>query len=328
VKFKGSKEVSAYGGAAFAPEKVAPSAPPPDDFDAFWKSKLEELAAVPMNATLTAVDVGDASVEYFKLTLDNVRGAKIHGQLARPKGKEGLPAILQVQWAGVYPLHRDWVLGSARGGWLAMNIQAHDLPIDEPQDFYKEKSGKELADYPMIGGDDREKSYFLRMLLSCHRAVEYLTGRPDWGKKAMVVHGGSQGGYQAIVTAGLHPAVTAIAANVPAGCDHTGRRAGRAPGWPGFGNRTWMKDVEKRVEAARYFDAMNFAGRVKCPALVGIGLIDTVCPPEGILAAVNRFQGPKKLILMPQAGHGGDANAHKAYYAVYGGFLEEAKKGP
>jgi cephalosporin-C deacetylase-like acetyl esterase len=67
---------------------------------------------------------------------------------------------------------------------------------------------------------------------------------------------------------------------------------------------------------------------VKCRALVGIGLIDTVCPPEGILAAVNRFQGPKKLILMPQAGHGGDANAHKAYYAVYGGFLEEAKKGP
>jgi cephalosporin-C deacetylase-like acetyl esterase len=328
VRYKhAGKDLVGLGGAAFAPEKVAPSAPPPGDFDAFWKAKLGELAAVPMNAQLSKVDVGDASVEYWKLTLDNIRGTKIHGQIAKPAGKSDLPALLQVQWAGVYGLSRDWVLGSARGGWLAMNIQAHDLPIDESADFYKEKGAKELADYSQQGSEDREKSYFLRMFLSCARACDYLTQRPDWNKRALAVHGGSQGGYQAIVTAGLHPAVTAIAANVPAGCDHTGKKAGRAYGWPGFGNRTWMKDVDQRVETARYFDAMNFAPRVKCPALVGIGLIDTVCPPEGILAAVNQFKGPKKVILMPRAGHGGDANAHQAYYAVYGAFLDEAKKG-
>ena len=122
----------------------------------------------------------------------------------------------------------------------------------------------------------------------------------------------------------LHPAVTALAANVPAGCDHTGRKAGRAPGWPGFGNRTWMKDVEKRVETARYFDAMNFAPRAKCPALVGVGLIDAACPPEGVLAAVNQLKGPKKVILMPRSDHGGD---QRAYYAQFGPFLEEQKKG-
>jgi hypothetical protein len=111
VKYKAAKEVVGYGGAAFAPEKIERSAPPPDDFDAFWKGKIDELSKVPMNATLTPVDVGDASIEYFKITLDNIRGAKIQGQLAIPKGKTALPAMLQVQWAGVYPLHRDWVLG-------------------------------------------------------------------------------------------------------------------------------------------------------------------------------------------------------------------------
>lgn len=323
------QDKTAHGGAVFAPGKIAPSMPPPDDFGAFWDARIAELRKVPVNAVLTPLDVGDPKVEYFKITMDNAKGAKIHGQIARPAGGAALPAILQVQWAGVYGLHRDWVLGHARGGWLAMNISAHDLPIDEKPEFYKEKAGKELNDYPGIGNDDRETAYFLRMFLSCARAVDYLAARPDWGKKALVVHGGSQGGYQAIVTAGLCPEVTAMAAGVPAGCDHTGEKADRAPGWPNWASRTWQgKDKEKMTAAARYFDAMNFAPRVTCPTLVGIGLIDTACPPEGAVATVNQFKGPKKLILMPLAGHGGDANAHSAYYAAFGPFLDEQKKGP
>lgn len=310
------------GGAAFAPERIAPSSPPPDDFDQFWKEKVAELTAIPMNAQLTKGDVGDAGIEYYKLTLDNIRGSKIQGQIALPAGRKDLPAILQVQYAGVYPLQRGWVTGSAKNGWLAMNISAHDLPIDEKPEFYKEKAGKELADYPIQGSDDREKSYFLRMFLSCHRAVEYLTQRPVWNKKALVVHGGSQGGYQAIVTAGLHPSVTAIAVNVPAGCDHTGKQASRAPGWPNWAARLMGRDAAKTLQASRYFDAMNFAPRIKCPSLVGIGLIDMTCPAEGVFATVNQIQGPKRLIIMPRADHGGD---HKAYYAVFGGFLEEQR---
>ncbi len=323
-----ARDVVGLGGAVFAPDRIRPSAPPPADFDAFWKRKIAELEAVPMNVQLSRIDVGDASVEYFTITMDNIRGTKIRGQVARPAGKSPLPAILQVQWAGVYPLHRDWVLGHARGGWLALNISAHDLPIDENAEFYRDKSANELKDYPGIGCDDREQSYFLRMFLSCYRAVEYLTKRPDWNRKALAVHGGSQGGYQAIVTAGMHPAVTAMAASVPAGCDHTGKQARRAPGWPQWAGRTWQgKDEVKMLQAARYFDAMNFAPRVKCPALVGVGLIDTVCPPEGVIATFNQFKGPKKLVILPRAGHGGDGNAHRAYYAAFGPFLEEAKRG-
>jgi cephalosporin-C deacetylase len=325
-KPEGAKDVVGRGGAVYAPDKIAASAPPPDDFDAFWKEKIKELAAVPYETVLTPVDVGNPAVEYFKITMSNIRGSKIQGQIARPAGKKGLPAMLQVQYAGVYGLQKDWVINPAKNGWLSMNILAHDLPIDEKPEFYKEKSDKELADYPLIGSDDREKSYFLRMFLSCYRAVEYLTQRDDWDKKALVVQGGSQGGYQSLVTAGIHPAVTAYLANVPAGCDHTGKLAGRAPGWPNLAARLkGGKDGAKTLETSRYFDAMNFATKIQCPGLIGLGLIDPVCPPEGIFATINQIKSPKKVIIMPKADHGGD---HKAYYAVYGGFLEEAKKGP
>ena len=327
VKYKpagAEKEITGLGGAAFAPEKITASSQPPDDFDDFWKAKIAELDAVPMNVKLEPIDVGDKRVEYFRITIDNIRGAKIYGQLARPAGKSELPALLQVQWAGVYPLQRNWVIGHARNGWLAMNISAHNLPMDEKEEFYKEKSAKELGDYPGIGSDDREASYFLRMFLSCRRSVDYLAQHPDWNKKTLVVHGGSQGGYQALVTAGLHPAVTALAANVPAGCDHTGKQAGRSPGWPHWGSRTGQgKDEKKLLATARYFDAMNFAARVKCPALVGVGLIDTTCPAEGVLATCNQLKGEKQIVLMPQSDHGGD---HKAYAEAFVRFLEQQRK--
>jgi cephalosporin-C deacetylase len=323
VKFKpvDGKELKGVSAVVFAPDKIAASAPPPDDFDAFWKAKIAELDAVPMEVKLEPIDIGDKKIEYFKVTMNNIRGRKIYGQLAKPAGAAKLPALLTVQWAGVYPLNRDWVVGPARQGRLAFNIIAHDLPIDESADFYKEKAAKELNDYPGQGNDDRETSYFLPMFLSCRRAVDFITQRPDWDGKHLVVQGGSQGGYQAIVTAGIHPAVTAFAANVPAGCDHTGKQAGRLPGWPNWASRTWQnKDEQKMLETARYFDAMNFATRVKCPGLIGLGLVDPVCPAEGIFATCNQLQGPKEIVIMPLADHGGD---HKAYHAKFNPFLNK-----
>lgn len=327
AKFKPAgdgKELKSVSAVVFAPDKITASAPVPDDFDAFWKAKIAELDAIPMNVQLEKVDIKDDKIEYYKVTMDNIRGKKIYGQLAKPAGGEKLPAILQVQWAGVYALNRDWVVSHAKQGRLAFNIIAHDLPIDEKPEFYKAKAEKELSDYPGIGNDDRETCYFLPMFLSCRRAVDFLTQRPDWDKKHLLVHGGSQGGYQAIVTAGIHPAVTAFAANVPAGCDHTGKQAGRLPGWPNWASRVWQKkDEQKMLTTSRYFDAMNFATRVKCPGLIGLGLVDPVCPAEGIFATCNQLQGPKEIVIMPKADHGGD---HKAYHAKFGPFLDEHLK--
>lgn len=329
VKFKPpglDKEAMALGGAVFDYEKIKASMPPPDDFDAFWTAKIAELQAVPMNAVLTKVESKAPNVEYWKTTFDNIRGTKIQGQLAKPAGKTGLPAILQVQYAGVYGLKPDWVTGNAQGGWLMLNISAHDLPIDEPDDFYKKQADGALKDYRSIGNDDREKCYFLRMFLSCYRAVDYLTQHPDWDKKTLIVVGGSQGGYQSIVTAGMHPAVTAFAANVPAGCDHTGKSVGRLPGWPNWSGWANGKDPAKLLETSRYFDAMNFATRVKCPGLVGVGLVDQVCPPEGVFSTYNQLKGAKQIIIMPRSGHGAEGPGHAAYYKAYNPFLLANKK--
>jgi cephalosporin-C deacetylase-like acetyl esterase len=284
------KQLKALGGALAAPERIQPAAPPPADFDTFWRDKLKELADVRANPVLVALESGRANVDYYHISMDNIRGTHIRGQLARPRQGDKLPAMLIVQWAGVYPLQKSWVTDRAAEGWLVLNINAHDLPIDEPDQFYRDQAAGPLKDSPAIGNEDRETSFFLRMYLSCYRAAEYLTHRPDWDGHALVVTGGSQGGSQSFITAALHPRISAVLACVPAGCDLLGPKAHRLPGWPMWYWKTQGKDPAKVRQAARNYDVVNFAPRIKCPVLVGVGLIDTTCPSPGVFAAYEQIE--------------------------------------
>jgi cephalosporin-C deacetylase-like acetyl esterase len=303
------KNIKVLAGAVVAPDRIKPSLPCPDDFDTFWKTKLGQLGAVPEHPVLEKEDSGKPGVDYWKITLDNINGTKVQGQLARPsaQGKK-LPALLIVQWAGVYPLAKVWATDHAAEGWLVLNIMAHDLPIDQPKDYYENLKLGALKDYTAIGNDDREKSYFLRMFLGDIRAVEYLAKRPDWDGKTLVVTGNSQGGLQSFVAAALDSKVTAIVVLVPAGCDNSGRLAGREPGWPFWMNSLNGHDEKQVLQTSRYFDAVNFASHTKCPALVGLGLIDVTAPPSGIFAAISQLSGTKEVVILPNSNHHGDGH--------------------
>lgn len=307
------KQKKAVGGAAAAPDQIKLADTRPADFDQFWEAKLKELAAVAPNPQVEPAAADRANVVYEKITLDNIRNTRIRGQLAKPAAGEKFPALLIVQWAGVYPLEQKWVTERAADGWLCLNILAHDLPIDQPADFYAAQREGALKDYWSIGNDDRETSYFLRMYLSCYRAAEYLSERPEWDGKTLVVMGGSQGGLQSLMTAAIHPKITAALASVPAGCDMLGPAAGRKGGWPQWYDRTGGKDAAKVHAASQYYDVAHFAPRIKCPVLISAGLIDDVCPPEGILATANVLNAPKEIVIMPLGDHFGTDKCHAAY---------------
>ncbi len=310
---EGTETKTALGGAVASPQDIKPSVEEPADFDAFWAAKIAEMAAVPANPQLTPIDVGVAGVDYAQVTMDHFRGTKINGQVARPTNGEKFPALLRVQWAGVYGLETDWVTSRAEDGWLALNILPHDLPIDEEEAFYREQREGPLDDYFRQGNEDRETSYFLRMYLSCYRAVEYLKSRSDWDGKTIVVTGGSQGGQQTFVTAGLHPDVTAGLALVPAGADFNGDQKGRAVGFPFWTSGAEGKDVDAITRTGGYFDIVNFAQRIRSPMLVGVGLKDVVCPPAGIFAAVNQLQPYHEMVILPDSGHQNVNGSQDAY---------------
>lgn len=195
------KNFTAYGGAVFNPAAMRAVGKTPNDFNAFWRSEFSKLNTIPINAVLKEGDSGDSEINYFKVTFDNIRGTKVHGQLAFPKVSDKLPASIHFQAAGVSPLQKSRVISMARNSWLAFNILAHDLPIDESPEFYKKMAEGDLKEYTKIGWEDPQKSYFLRMLLGCYRSVDFIKSRSQWNQKTILVRGTSQGGFQSFATA-------------------------------------------------------------------------------------------------------------------------------
>jgi cephalosporin-C deacetylase len=302
----GRPPVTAMASAGFDPLKIAPSLPVPDDFDAFWANQKARLAAVPMTPTLTPVPSGAEGVESFDVQIPCVPPRPVSGYFSRPKGAapKSLPAMLQVHAAGVLSSVLSATVNRVEHlHVLAMDINAHGIPNGRPRSFYENLAKGELKGYPHFGAGDRETCYFLGMFLRLQRAIDFLTSQPEWDGRILIVTGSSQGGGQAIVAAGLDRRVTLITANVPALCDHTGKVVGRISGWPKLVPPTGEGATEQALQAARYFDCMNFATRAKAQAVFSVGFIDLVAPPTSIYAMYNNYAGPKQIIPGPLEGH-------------------------
>jgi len=301
---EGGKKITALSGVAVDPSEIYPSLPTPEDFDAFWNAKKEELAAVPVNARLTEVKSPEAGVETFDLQADSV-GAPVSGYYARPKGAQPgtLPAILTTHGAGVRSAGLGGPVAWAKQGLIALDINAHGLPNGESKAFYREKEKGELKDYRLSGRESRDTIYFQGMFLRLVRAIDFLTTQPEWDGKTVIVSGTSQGGAQAIAAAGLDPRVTFFVAGVPALCDVSGAVAERIAGWPKIVPVVKGKPDPTILEAARYYDAVNFASRAKAPGFFTVGFIDTTCPPTTVYAAYNHLASEKEIFNDITSGH-------------------------
>ena len=283
------KPVAALAGAGVDPLQIKPSLPVPDDFDAFWAAQKKKLAAVPMQAKLTPVTITSKKVEAFDAQIDAL-GKPVSGYFARPveRKPKSLPIILTVHGAGVRSSNLNAAIHWAENGALAMDINAHGIPNGQPDTFYTDLANGALKDYRYEGRDSRETCYFLGMFLREVRALDFLCSQPEWDGRTVVVSGGSQGGFQAFAAAGIDSRVTFFAAGVPAGCDHSGMLAQRVAGWPKLVPVVDGKPDAKVLEAARYFDNVNFAARTKAKgAVVTTGFIDQTCPPTSVYAAYN-----------------------------------------
>lgn len=285
-------------GAAIAPEKLQPAVPPPADFDSFWRSKIKLLTALPANPVLHSGPSDKPGVEWATVTLDQLNGVHVHGQLAKPARPGKFPGLVIFQWASPpYPLQKSWVTERAAEGWLALNIEPHDVLPDQPPAYY-EALPPALKQYQAIGRNDRNKSYFLQMYLADYRAVDYLASRPDWDGHTLVVTGTSMGGQQSLCAAGLNPKVTALVVNEPAGADSNGPLHGRAAGYP-----NWPSNDPQIMRTALYFDTVNCAMHIRVPSLVAMGFVDTTAPPAGIWTAFNQIRAPKLAVPMIDSPH-------------------------
>lgn len=298
IRSSTSKEDRTTAAAAVAPTSLKPSVPCPGDFDEFWASKIKMLQSIEADPVLVPGESEKAGIDYHTIKLKNIDGSHVYGQIAQPAREGKFPAVLILQWAGgPYPLQKSWVTDRAAEGWLALNIEPHDVPGDLPPAFYSALPTM-IKRYNTIGNDNRDKNYFLQMYLGAYRAADYLANHPNWNGRTLLVTGTSMGGQQSLAVAGLNPRITHLIVHVPAGADSNASLHGRAAGYP-----NWDLSDPKVRETALYFDTVYFAARIKIPSLVSMGFLDMVCPPAGIWTAFNQIAGPKEVVPLVTAAH-------------------------
>ena len=307
--FKTDKGVTLTGISAggFDLFDIKPSLPVPDDFDAFWAAKKKELAAVPLNAKLTAVPLppNRTGVDTFEYQADSI-GAPSTGYYGRPTGAtpKSLPALLFVPGAGVRSANLDSVAGWAKNGILVLDMNAHGIPNGKPSDFYGALDLGELKDYRTRGRESRDTYYFLGVYYRVLRAIEFLAEQPEWDGKTIIMIGVSQGGGLAFAGTALDPRISYMIAMVPGLSDHSGNLVGRIAGWP----KAIPKGADGKpdptvTEVMRYFDTANFATRIKVPVHLEVGFLDVTCPPTCSYVDYNNLTSKKEIVNHPENGH-------------------------
>jgi cephalosporin-C deacetylase-like acetyl esterase len=292
----GAPKLTARAGAAIEPLAIQPSLPAPPDFDAFWSAEKRKLAATPANLRLTSVTSPVAGLECFDVQADTGVGRGLSGYLARPVGTKAKsrPAIVLCHGAGVTTSRLATAVAWAQDGFVALDFNANGLPNAQPREYYAALQAGELKEYSLQGRESRDTMYLRGIFLRLLRAIETLAVQPEWDGRRLVALGRSQGGGQALVAGGLDSRVTYVSAEIPTFCDHTGIVIGRINGWPRIIPNDTAQPDPKVVEAVRYYDAVNFAPRIKAQVFVTLGFIDHICPPTGIHAMYNQLRGKKQ----------------------------------
>jgi hypothetical protein len=94
------------------------------------------------------------SFRYHKGTMHmfalDALGSRTHDYLARPAREGEFPAVIQLQYAGVYALDARMAAQRAAEGWLILNVDSHDKLPSDP-------SGNIPRNYASVGNTDREK---------------------------------------------------------------------------------------------------------------------------------------------------------------------------
>ena len=304
---KGEKVVKKLMGAGVDPLDIKAGMDVPEDFDAFWQGKIDEVHAMKMEPVLTPKQSSFKGVECFDVQIptpgSKTSEAPVSGYYAKPKDAKAksCPALIGLHGAGVYDSSEWFASEWANKGFIAMNVNAHGIANGQPQEFYKKLDQGKFRGYPGFGKTDREESYFTGMFMRVVRALDFLKAQPEWDGRVLVAYGSSQAGAQSIVAGGLDPQVSLVCAAVPALCDHGAYEAERMVGWPRL--TSWNTPKERNdtyytvLKASRYVDSANFATRIKGKAIFSVGFIDYTCCPSSVYAAFNNVPNPTKVMI-------------------------------
>jgi cephalosporin-C deacetylase len=203
----------------------------------------------------------------------------------------------QIYYNG-YGAKPTWWLGADdRPDWVEFVTSSRGQFLSEPDNTY--------GDWIRYNLDKPAEYYYKGAFLDCVRDIDFVCALDQVDTRNIFAEGGSQGGAYTLVAAALDHRFRAIAPYIPFLSDY--RDYFRIVDWPANAvleqARALGMSEEQMYNNLRYFDVKNFARRIACPVLMGIGMQDPTCPPHTNMSSYNLLTVPKQLKVYPLNGH-------------------------
>ncbi len=287
--------------------------PRPNDFDAFWDRELAAMRALDPQIELVPASFQVAHAECFDLFFTGDRSARVYAKLLRPKKRAGKhPAV--VMFHGYSGDSGDW---NDKLAYVSQGFTVAALDCRGQAGRSEDKGGVKgntLNGHIIRGLADAgpETLLFKSIFLDTAQLVRIVMAMDGVDENRVGVLGGSQGGGLTLACAALEPRVRRVAPAFPFLCDY---------------RRVWemdlavnayaeLKDYFRRTdpnhlredatfERLGYIDVQFLAPRIRGEVLMGVGLMDTICPPSSQFAAYNKIPAAKNLVIYPDFGHEG-----------------------
>lgn len=287
--------------------------PKPADFDDYWARALREMKETDAGIELVPSDFQTPAAECFDLYFTGVRGARIHAKYVRPAAPAVSPHPAVVHFHGYTGNAGDWLdklaLASLGFSVLAMDVRG--------QGGRSEDKGGVIGTTHrghIIRGLDGEPDnlLFRHIFLDAAQLAGIAINLPEVDAERVYATGWSQGGALTLACAALEPRIKKLAPVYPFLSDY---------------KRVWEMDLARDAyeELRTYFrhfdpqhkreddifmklgyiDIQHLAERIKGEVLMGVGLMDTICPPSSQFAAYNKIVSEKRLEIFPDFGHEG-----------------------
>ncbi len=276
----------------------------PDDFEAFWRSSVERLRAVPLTVSRERLKTPYDKTFFTDLvtfsTHDKTVGTAYFSWPVHADGP--VPAVVHYHGgSGTKDIFPD-IVSTGVACFSAEARGQGGLTLDRAD--YDETSFNGLAYTKNIF--NRDTFYQMNLCLDAIRAVDVVSTFPEIDPKRIVTYGGSQGGTLSVVAAALSGKVCKAFSLEPSWCSAPFRLARGSGVFKQYQSflKSYPEYTDQVLDVLRYFDLTNMATILHVPTWFALSTADELCPPETVYSCYHYAACEKHLMILPFAPHG------------------------
>ncbi len=301
----------------------------PPDFDEFWKTARNELAATdPQYKIIPDESKSTYFHTVYRVEFQSIGNVPVFGWLSIPKPKGKYPVLIGFGGYKIElnPLYFDDFIS------FTVNVRGIDKKV-------KEMINPENREQLLVNIENKDDYIYRGIYMDCVRAVEFIYAHADMGMdlKRVIAFGGSQGASLSLVTASMMPdKINTVVANNPIFFDWV-RHVEITDSNPDvqfpirdmrrFQEKNPDMTIDKMVHTLQYFEVQNFMPGIACPVLYAVSLLDEFVPAGTALAAYNKMSpetiAKSEIYVFPKLGHE-VPRSHDAFVSKW--FLEKVVK--